>query len=241
MSPEGSFQRFYKQQIAPSQASVALAYCHGENVRPAFMRSVVNAIATDRGRNLRGFITSEGLYVPRGRNEIVSQFLKFSECEWLWFLDTDVAFPPDTLNRLLAAGSDERKILAAPYWSIGEDGPYCTWMGIDDGALLPYREIPEKGVLKLDACGMGCTLIYRDVFVDVAKNQDEGDPWTWFGHDLLETERGLTRLGEDISFCIRALRVGHATWGVCDISVDHLKLRAAPRGRVGGDEPTQAA
>lgn len=227
-----SFEQFYKTQIAPDRGEVALAYCHGDVIRPAFVRSVVRAIATDRGRLIHGYITSEGLYVPRGRNDIADQFLERSGCEWLWFLDTDVAFPEDALSRMLAASRDgERKILAAPYWSIDEEGePYCTWMGLNDGSILPYREIPEEGVFELAACGMGCTLIHRDVLVDVAKSRKDEDPWVWFGHDLLETGEHLTRLGEDVSFCLRAARAGHATWGVCGVEVDHLKVQATRRG-----------
>ena len=230
---ESSFSRFYHEKINPNLSSVALAYCHGDSIRPAFMRSVVGVIATDRGRNIRGFITSEGLYVPRGRNEIVSQFLSFSGCEWLWFVDTDVAFDSDVLGQLLAAAEGgKRKIVAAPYWSIGEhDEPYCTWMDVVDGALLPYYELPAGEIVELVACGMGCTLIHRDVFTDVAKHQEQEDPWVWFGHDLVELDSGPTRVGEDIAFCIRASQAGHAIWGVCDIVVDHLKIQATPRGK----------
>lgn len=222
--------------------TVALAYCHGgETIRPAFMRSVVKMLVMDRGRLLHGYITSEGLYVPRGRNEIVEQFLKGSGCEWLWFLDTDVTFTPDILKRLLAAADDEHKILAASYWSIDDEGePYSTWMALDEGSVLPYREIPAEGLVELAACGMGCTLIHRDVLIDVAEDQGGEDPWIWFGHDLLATEKGLTRLGEDISFCIRAAKVGHTTWGVCGVEVDHLKLQATKRGRVVANGTTSA-
>ena len=227
------------------RASVVLAYCHGEdgNFKPAFVRSLVRVLVEDRGRKIHGYITAQGLYVPRGRNEIVGDFLNGSACDWLWFLDTDVEFPADTLDRLLQATADgERKIVAAPYWSIDDEGePYCTWMGIDDGSLLPFREIPAGQTIELDACGMGCTLIHRDVFVDIAAAQTQDDPWIWFGHDLVATEHGAARLGEDVSFCIRAAQVGHATWGVCDIVVDHLKLQATQRGKVVvADELAQA-
>lgn len=241
---DDAFTRFYDAEINPPQASVALAYCHGEIIRPAFMRSVVSTIATNRGRNLCGYITSEGLYVPRGRNEIVGQFLSAPECQWLWFLDTDVAFAPDVLGKLLAATEGgKKKIVAAPYWSLGNEGePYCTWMRVEEGSLLPYLEIPERGTIELTACGMGCTLIHRDVFTDIATARGlEEDPWIWFGHDLVVLDQGPTRLGEDISFCIRAAQSGHITWGVCDIVVDHLKLQVAPRGTVVIDEPTQAS
>ncbi len=239
---EDFFARFYRAKVNPSQEFVALAYCHGEdNIRPGFMRSVVRLVVEDRGRNLRGYITSQGLYVPRGRNEVVGQFLS-SECDWLWFLDTDVEFAADTLDRLLlATAGGKRKIVAAPYWSIDEEGEsYCTWMEINDGSLLPYREIPARETIELDACGMGCTLIHRDVFVDIAA-QVQDDPWIWFSHDLIRTERGAVRLGEDISFCMRAAQAGHATWGVCDVVVDHLKLQATQRGKVVvANELTQA-
>jgi hypothetical protein len=242
MKEESAFERFYNAEVNPPLQRVALAYCHGETVRPAFMRSVIHAIVEDKGRLIHGYITSEGLYVPRGRNEIVGEFLLKSGCEWLWFLDTDVEFRANTLKLLMDATEDgEKKIVAAPYWNVdGETGsPYCTWMDVVDGSLLPYAEIPEEETIELMACGMGCTLIHRDVFVDVARNYKE-DPWMWFSHDLITTEHGNLRLGEDVSFCLRAAVAGHTTWGVTGVEIDHLKLRATPRGKVVEHETAQA-
>lgn len=240
--PDGAFADFYRTKIVPKPSTVALAYCHGEVIRPAFMRSVVNTLVADRGQTLHGCITVEGLYIARSRNEVVGQFLHAAGCEWLWFLDTDIEFGSDVLQWLLGATSGgEKKIVAAPYWSIDDDGiPYCTWMGLEEGSLLPYRHIPEKGTVRVDACGMGCTLVHREVFLAIAKAQGTDDPWIWFGHDLIELDSGPTRLGEDITFCIRAAKAGYATWGVCGIEVNHLKIQATRIGKVVVDEPTQA-
>ena len=62
---------------------------------------------------------------------------------------------------------------------------------------------PEEPVTRIEACGMACTLIHREVLRAV-EDANGDDPWTWFGHDLVN---GL-RLSEDYTFCRRARAAG---------------------------------
>lgn len=212
------------------KGGVALAYCYGELIRPQFMSSVLGVITHDRGRRVQGTVAVGCLYICEGRNYVVQQFLQ-SGLEWLWFLDTDVEFAPDTLDRLLEATKDgERKIVSAPYWTEDENGPFVVWYRLDPEGFRAYAEIPESGVVQLAACGMGCCLIHRDVFASMVKDRhNPDDPWVWFSHDLVEMATGPIRAGEDFSFCLRAYKRGFPTYGVTDIRVDHYKVRAQLR------------
>jgi hypothetical protein len=200
------------------------------------MNSVLETITKDRGRRLRGQCTAGCLYVAEARNLLVGQFLR-TRSEWLWMLDTDVSFGPDALEQTLAFATDERKILAAPYWSCNDNGPFCTWMKLEDDGFHYYIRLPAMGQpMVLGGCGMGFTLIHREVIEVMAATQDEelkGDPWVWFGHDLLTINGQVTRVGEDLSFCARARRLGYLTWGCPGIVVDHYKVRPTERVTTG--------
>ena len=182
-------------------------------------------------KRLQGKIAIQcSLYVENGRNELALNFLA-SKGEWLWIVDTDVAFPPDTLGKLLdATHGGDRKIVAAAYWTLGPKGtPVTSWL---DEEFKHHYSMPGSGLVELGACGLGCTLIHRQVLDDIAElPRDPMDPWVWFGRDESEVG-GLQRCGEDVSFCIRARRAGHKTWGLCSLVVDHYKTVVVP-----GPEP----
>src|SRR3954451_3931639 len=48
------------------------------------------------------------------RNRVTAHFLDKTETEWLWWVDADMGFEPDTLTRLLdAADPDARPVVGA--------------------------------------------------------------------------------------------------------------------------------
>lgn len=212
-----------------TRSGVALGYVCGDTVRPVFMRSVL--AAADRGQ-LREVIDVEGLYVPANRNQVVDQFLERDNSEWLWFVDADMQFGLDALPRLLDAAGDERKIIAGAYWAGSFDGTRSlSWIRRrDDGDLWRIAAVQSSGLYPLDACGMGCTLIHRDVFEAILAQRGHDDPWVWFGHDLHRTSDGMSRAGEDVTFCLRALTAGFQTWGLADLMLDHHKVGDVPKG-----------
>lgn len=204
--------------------SVLIAYCHPRIVHNDFMRSILGVLSTDP--RIVGCIDAPGLYVPELRNALAARFLDMP-ADWLWFIDSDIVFPPDTLARMLAYAG-RAGVLAGSYWSNYGGGMNTTWLERrPSGHYRPLQalqatalgtpELPGEPI-ELDACGMGMTLIHRQVLQDVAADQARDDPWKWFGHDLQEG----VRLGEDVTFCERARRAGHTVLGV-PVAVHHWK------------------
>ena len=70
---------------------------------------------------------------------------------------------------------------------------------------------------------MGCCLIHRSVFETfLTVPEYANDSWTWFGRDQY-WEPDTLHMGEDVSFCQRAAKLGIQTWGVSSAICTHAK------------------
>jgi GT2 family glycosyltransferase len=175
---------------------------------------------------IRDVFGSGGLYIADNRNRLVKRFLDETDGEWLWSLDSDIEFTGQTLDLLLTAAGEGPRLIAAPYWSDYATGRYLTWLRADETGFLAFSALPDPGVYELAACGMGCTLIHRDVLETIRVGADERDPWTWFAHDLVLTGKGWMRAGEDVGFCVRARQAGYPPYGLSSALVKHHKVYA---------------
>lgn len=205
-------------------ADVAVVYVHGDYVRPAFMRSVIeHAVLDERVAAVKGFGPSSLL--ASTRNKACGWFLGHAEYRWLWFLDADIEIERDTLSKLLdVADQDEDglTVVTGHYWGFASDGGLeSVWaqMG-EDGKRFRLTELPSEYPAELVGTGAGCLLISRSV-LEIVSARHRDDPYRWFGHDLDEN----ARLGEDYTFCYRALEAGFKVLGV-DAPVKHHKLQA---------------
>lgn len=111
----------------------------------------------------------------------VNSFIENKEFDFLFFVDHDMVFAPDTLERLRShklpyvAGFYMRRKWnpVSPVWYENfeyEDG--------DVFPMSPYLGTPDKdaGLIPIGASGWGCTLVHRDVFDAVRvllKGEDE--------------------------------------------------------------------
>lgn len=190
-----------------------VTYPHANTVSQSFMWSMLNM---DR-KYIRDIVPTRG-YPGTGlilaRNAAVEVFLR-SDADWLWTLDTDIGFEPDSLDRLLA--HPNYSIISGFYKTTCETGPLYLdgstgWKELplalqeaDDGRFRPYDKY--EGAMEVDAVGAGCLLVHRGVFQVL----DSG----WY-----DTVRGL---GEDISFCVKARYAGYKILCDTDVKLSHHK------------------
>ncbi len=160
--------------IHSETAEVALAICANHAEGASFR--TVRAHPTDRCRNLcvQGFLPS-----PHSH---------------LLFLDSDVVPPADCLERMLDV---DRPVVCGIYPLVIEN-VLCTSVA---RKLAPntygfLHDFPDDP-FEIDAAGMGCCLIAREVFERIA------DPWFKFE---LRSDGHMT--GEDIYFFERCAEVG---------------------------------
>lgn len=121
----------------------------------------------------------------------------------IFFMDADVQFADDTLDRLLAHDKD---VVAAPYLARTPPHEWCVFDGIRRMTTLPVS------LTKVDGIGTGCMLVKTGVFSLL--------PRPWF-KNLLAEEKGV-RVSEDIWFCIKCQQAGIDVWCDPTIKVGHV-------------------
>lgn len=215
--------------------SVTLAYVHDAEVAHSWHRSVTELLLTDlstSGRIMRGgFVAirySTGGIV-KARNQAAAAFLADPSNEWLFWVDTDMGFAPDTLDKLLAAADPvARPIVGALCFSSKEmrpDGLHGYWTAplptILDWVTLPSGEsgfqarfdYEKDAVVRCSGTGSACILIHRSVFEKV-------------GPDPYEPLRNPTTgeiIGEDLAFCARAAEHDIPVHVHTGVPTSHLK------------------
>lgn len=150
-----------------------------------------------------------GSLIYTSRNNLAAEAVKHG-MDYVFWLDSDMLFPPDTLEKLL---DDIKK----QEGDVIMTGMYCRRVApfhptvfetleiVDDvSTWTDYKEIPD-GLFEVQGCGFGCVLAPTSVFVDVQAK---------FGHMFSP----IGDVGEDLSFCWRARQCG---WKIiCDPSIE---------------------
>jgi len=137
------------------------------------------------------------------RNNAVRFFLSRNEYTHLFFLDSDVEPPLDSLSKLLmlnvrlASGIYPLLTKEGIFWDIAEREP-DTCKGRGEYKYRLTRKLKSKTIpFEADSAGVGCLLIHRDVFDIIS--------WPWF--KTLEWEDGSI-MTEDTYFFEQANNAG---------------------------------
>jgi hypothetical protein len=204
--------------------AVALAYVHSNDVAYSWHHSLVELMGWDfanHGRVVRGgFVAircgTDGLV--ESRNKAVAIFLHEKQAEWLFWLDTDMGFAADTLDRLLAVADPvERPIVGGLCFSQREHtsdnmgGWRCTatptvfnWAHVtgeagDEQMGFAVRwEYPDNTAIRVAGTGSACILIHRSVFERI--EEKFGPIW----YDRVPNPSTGQVVSEDLAFCMRA-------------------------------------
>jgi hypothetical protein len=201
--------------------AVAVGYVYnGKDVAYSWHHSVIELIGWDfahEARILRGGYVAykcgtDGL--ASARNNAVKLFLEERQADWLFWIDTDMGFAPDTIDRLLAAADPaERPMvggLAFTQQEVDPDGmggwrcraapTVFDWAVLDDGQMgfVVRWKYPPDTVTRVGGTGSACILIHRSVFERV---QEKFGP-VWYDRVPNTTTGQL--LSEDLALCLRA-------------------------------------
>ncbi|MES2211450.1 MAG: hypothetical protein V4515_14900 [Chloroflexota bacterium] len=219
--------------------AVAVGYVHEDRVDYSFFHSFIQLMgydAANAGRVWRGgFVSRRGSTgdLASARNGGVSDFLAGEDdAEWLFWVDTDMGFAPDTIDRLLeVADPADRPVVGAMCFAQRESesddaGGYrpVAWPTIMDwtfeggrGGFQIRWDYPRDTVTRVSGTGSACILIHRTVFERVRDTYEglqreagvrkDGDPrWdSWYTRVTNPSTGEL--VGEDLSFCSRLMRL----------------------------------
>lgn len=213
---------------ATKPESVLIGYCHPGHVDGMFHDSLMGVLLWDYAHHARvlkygGYASlMTGPRIAAGRTSIVEAFLDHpNQPDWLWFLDTDMAFPADTLERLLeSADKDSRPIVGGLCFGGGRDGKlfptiYTVTEAGDNMSRL--EDYPRDALCKVDATGAACILIHRSVLTEMAKHYPA--PYPWFQDVVIN---GM-QFGEDVTFCLRARKLGIPVYVDTAVKIGHVK------------------
>lgn len=227
---------------APRGGAVTVAYVHGNEVAHSWHQSLVNMIGWDMahdGRVLAGGwlgirCGTDGL--PAARNEAAARFLA-SDSEWLFWIDTDMGFGPDTVDQLLAAADPTtRPVVGALCFAqrelVPDDANGCRvktaptiydWAKSGDKQGFLTRQTYEPGtVTRCSGTGSAAILIHRSVFERI--RDEYGPVWYDRAPEAQPDDNGIRRMqGEDLSFCMRAGTLGIPVYVHTGVKTTHLK------------------
>lgn len=210
--------------------AVTVGYAHSHDVSYSWHHSLLQMVTydlTSAGRIWRGGYVSmrcgSGELVE-ARNSIVREFLEQGSADWLFMIDTDMGFPPDTVDKLFAAADPaERPIVGGLCFSQREKatdgaGGWRTlaaptmfdWAHDGDKQGFAVRwDYPRDTVTAVDGTGAACLLVHRSVFEKIRSTPTPTPSGemaaagpVWFNRVPNITTGQL--ISEDLSFCVRA-------------------------------------
>jgi hypothetical protein len=149
--------------------------------------------------------TVAGTLIFDQRNKLAQAALD-GGCDYILWIDADMRFPKNTLERLIAHDKDivgvNATTRAVPV------GPTAKNLKIDfekkENHWYSINSKNKQGIERVTAIGCGVMLVKAEVYRKTPK------PWFYF----YELPGGKT-LGEDVHFCVAANDAGFETW------VDH--------------------
>lgn len=197
---------------------VAVGFIYNEEVKGHF----VSCLAQSINDYDMGFIAAKaGSLLVRGRNNLVQAFMDQTDYEYLWMIDTDMVFPRNMPELLLKRieGPQKADVVSAMFYGMERDHIFPVLMAKqDDGRYVRIQPPDEQGMMEVDATGMACCLVSRDILQKVYDRHYD-DPYHWFREIAPQGQP----LGEDVGFCNRVQELGGRIWVDTSLRIGHIK------------------
>jgi GT2 family glycosyltransferase len=163
--------------------------------------------------------------VSQARNSLTAKFVDdHKAADWLLWIDSDMAFDPNSLDALLAVADPERApVVGGLCFGSDANGLFPTiyqMAALEDGRPVTTRmqDYPTDAMVQVAATGAAFLLIHRSVLVAIREHGFNG-VFPWFQ----ETELAGNPCGEDLTFCLRAGMCGFPVWVNTAVKVGHHK------------------
>jgi GT2 family glycosyltransferase len=193
---------------------ITLAICTNREVKAKTVAALLELVAYSKDIDFHILVASRGFTIAENRNYCVIQAQR-ALSDYLLFVDDDMTFPKDTLEKLLANGKqivgvNSYSRCLPPSSTVGLMDKNGEYMHPDYHPSFALK-IPDE-LFKAYFVGTGVMLIDMKVFDAIAT------PYFAFSVD----EHGQVANGEDGSFCDKAKKVGIDVWCDPTIAVGHL-------------------
>lgn len=145
-----------------------------------------------------------GYQVDQIRNLIADWATHF---DYLFAVDSDIVFKPDTLKKMLA----HDKPLVSGLYIQRRPGKHILEL-YRNGRNISYPDIRGKGLIEIDGCGFGCVLVNSNVIRGI------GYPQFVYKSALDHSQT----LSEDNYFCMKAIERGFKLYADTSILCEHI-------------------
>ncbi len=205
-------------------ARVVLGFHHFGMVTTRFALSLAGAIRYE-GSKIAGLIENAGPYVDESRNHVAREFLKLPYGDYLLMMDADIEFPEDAITRtVFVAESSQAKVVWGNY-ALSHFGNSIFTKDQKTDLFVPLGNLQPLAIYEgVEGGGTGWVLAHRDVLK--AMEQNYPPPWQWFDRELTPDQDGkMIKLGEDLTFGLRAHKLGFKQVGYTGLMLIHHKLK----------------
>ena len=191
------------------------------------LKKILIAIPTNRNIEAQTFKSIYDLDIPEGyqvdfqyfwgyqveqvRNLIAHWVIQY-DYDYLFAVDSDIAFSKDTLKKLLEHDVD---MVSGVYIQRIQGKHTIEIMRANaHGGVshVPYQEVKGHGLVPIDGCGFGCVLIKRSVFEVIA-----------YPHFVYKSAIDHAHtISEDVYFCRQARDKGVQIYADMSVLCDHI-------------------
>lgn len=192
-------------------------------------KKILIAVPTAKNIEVETFKSIYDLIVPDGYETTFQYFFGYNidqvrnliadwvvrGFDYLFSVDSDIAFAPDTLVKLL--NHDVDMVSGLYIQRKPNEHTLEIYKKIPNGGTtnVPYEEIKGRGLVEIAGCGFGCVLIKKKVFQDI--------PYPHFVYHSAIDHRNT--VSEDTDFCIKALQRGYKIFADTSILCKHIGSR----------------
>lgn len=200
-------QTIIKKMNTPKK-KILIAIPTAKNIEPETFKSIYDLVVPEGYET--DFQYFYGYNIDQVRNLIADWVVK--GYDYLFSVDSDIAFAPDTLKRLLAHDVD----MASGLYIQRKPGQHIleVYEHNDRGGVsnIPYGKIAGRGLVEIASCGFGCVLVKAQVVKAI--------PYPQFKyHSAIDHNNTIS---EDVDFCRKALDRGFKIWADTAIHCRHI-------------------
>lgn len=212
--------------------SIAFLMPCGGPVEPRVLQSAINLVTTAQvnGYTVRQVGITDRTLIHTARNFLSIGFLEHTDCEWAFWMDSDMILEARTLPIMMAWAKrlDAKMLTGIYYQRMGDHKPVLWKKQVRslDGTIAHSTEdeyshffiYPKemKGQpYPVDVAGFGCVLLHRDVLEAMKK--------PYFRFEFYKGDDGKEKeASEDFYFFVQAKKLGFQLWAVPELQCGHL-------------------
>lgn len=234
-----------------AKGKLAIGFASGDQVSSPFLYSLVTTLNEDwrTDKRIRGRVIQvrSGPMIDQARNDIVRAFLDMDDRpDWLLMLDADMTWSPAELRRLFEAADEVERPVIGGLCFAGHLDDARTWPVLlslqppaegEGPSLQRITEYPRDAICQVDATGAAFLLIHRGVLERMEAEMGPGHVAPWF---FVSYMPGI-RFGEDVSFCLRLMKMHIPVHVHTGVRIGHVKTRVLTEAVYDASRAPQAA